>query len=99
MKKILIVVSLLFLPSCIHYSDYKDTTSYSIDNSVKAKPLKTGTACVNNVLMLIAVGDSSVEAARRNGDITKVAFVDTSYNDFWFYYPFFQKGCTVVKGE
>ena len=97
MKKILTVMTLLLLSSCIHYSDYKDTQSYSIDNSVKAT--KTGTACVNNVLFLVAIGDSSIEAAKRNGEITKVAFVDTSYNDFWFYYPFFQKGCTVVKGE
>ncbi len=93
------MVSLFLASSCIHYSDYKDTASYSIDNSVKVKPLKTGTACVTNILFLFALGDSSVEAARKNGDITKVAFVDTSYNDFWFYYPFFQKGCTIVKGE
>lgn len=90
---------LCFSSSCIRYIDYKSTTSYSIDNKVNPKPLKTGAACVTNVLMLIATGDSSVETARRNGDITKVAFVDTSYNSFWIYLPFIQKGCTVVKGE
>lgn len=92
--------SLLLLSSCgIRYYDYKATTSYSIDNKVNPKPLKTGIGCVHNILMLFAFGDSSVEAARRNGDITKVAFVDTSHNSLWVYWPLFQKGCTVVKGE
>lgn len=98
MRKIIATISLLLsLTSCIHYSDVKHTMKGYVDNSVK--PEKTGVACVNNVLFLIAIGDSSVEAAKRNGDIQKIAFVDTTYNDFMFYYPFFQKGCTIVKGQ
>ncbi len=99
MRKILVIMSLFLLSSCVRFFDYKSTTSYSIDNSVKIKPLKTGTACVYNILMFVALGDSSVETARRNGDITKVAFVDTTYSSFWLNLPYFQKGCTVVKGE
>ncbi len=115
MKKILITIMLLMSSSCIHYSDVKgamgnittvgspmsssnfEAKGHLVNNSIKAT--KTGTACVNNVLMLVAIGDSSVEAAKNDGDITEVTFVDTYYKSFWFYYPFFQTGCTVVKGR
>ena len=90
----------LMLTSCINYSDVKGAMQHqSYDNSVKLKPLRTGIACTTNALFLFTFGDSSIETAMRNGDITKVAFVDTSYTDFYFYYPFYQKGCTIVKGE
>ena len=67
------------------------------DNSVKTE--KRGIACVTNILGLITYGDSSVEKAKKDGRITKVTFVDASYKDFQWYIPFFQKGCTMVKGE
>lgn len=66
----------------------------TINNSVESR--KEGKACSVNVLYLYAGGDSSIEAAKRSGDITKVAFVDTSYFNLAY---FFQIGCTVVKGE
>jgi hypothetical protein len=84
----------------INYADYKSPVQYhSVDNRVQAKSLKTGIACTTNALFLVALGDSSIETAMKNGDITKIAFVDTSYSDLYFYYPFYQKGCTIVKGE
>lgn len=90
----------LMLTSCINYADYKSPMQHqSIDNAVKAKPLKTGIACTTNALFLFTFGDSSIETAMRMGDITKVAFVDTSYEHLYFYYPFYQKGCTIVKGD
>jgi hypothetical protein len=96
MKKIFILTLLAFLSSC-HYSDLKGTMGQSVDNSVKMN--KIGVACVRNILSLFSFGDSSIESARKNGEITKIVFVDTSYTDFFFYIPIVQKGCTIVRGE
>ena len=91
--------------SCVNYSDVKgamgnittvgstssgnnyDSNGHLINN---IKITKTGTACVNNILGFVALGDSSIEAAKKDGDITRVAYIDTTYKSFWFYYPFFQ---------
>ena len=68
-----------------------------VDNSVTVT--KRGTACVTNVLGLAAFGDSSIETAKKEGDIKNVAYVDRTYDGFMIYLPLFQKGCTVVKGN
>jgi len=39
---------------------------------------KVGTATATSILGLIATGDASIEAATRNGGITKVKYVDYS---------------------
>ena len=98
-KNIIFLAGLLLLTSCINYADVKGTMGQNVDNSVQYKPLKTGIACTTNALFLFTFGDSSIESAMLNGDITKVAFVDKDYKNFYFEYPFYQKGCTIVKGE
>lgn len=40
------------------------------------KSMKKGHACATNVLGLVAVGDASTEAAKKNGGIKTVASVD-----------------------
>ena len=75
-------------------SSWQDTISGVVDNSIEVK--KRGEACATNILGLIASGDSSIEAAKRNGGVRKVAYADTNYTNVLFLY---QKGCTVVKGE
>jgi len=97
MRKILLIIFPLLLTSCIHYADVKETMKGNVNNSVEYS--KVGTACAYSVLGLVAFGDSSVETAKKMGEIKKIAVVDTSYNDFRFYLPFYQKGCTIVKGE
>lgn len=108
-KKISIICALLLLTNCFHqnsngvssgvYTSWfdKDVAANKSNNNVAVN--KTGESCVTNVLGLVATGDSSVEAAKKNGGIKKVAFVDRKYEGFWFYIPFFQKGCTIVRGE
>ena len=39
-------------------------------------PMKTGTAQATSWFGLVATGDASIEAAKKNGDITKVYHVD-----------------------
>ena len=112
MKKILIILTLLILFSCnsyysevdIYMGDFSAVSSNKViinkhlnKNSIDAK--KTGTACITNILGLVAIGDSSIEAAKNNADITKITFVTTSNKIVWNYLPLFKIGCTIVKGE
>ena len=105
MKKVIALCSLVFLlASCGGQtrsgvtaglvSAWQDTISGVVDNSVEVK--KRGEACATNILGIVASGDSSVETAKRNAGIKKVAYADTNYTNVFFFY---QKGCTVVKGE
>ena len=50
------------------------------DNSVRS--LKKGTATSNSVLGLVAQGDCSIEAACKNGGITKISHVDWKVKSF-----------------
>ncbi len=109
MKKI--ILTILFssvLMSCVQtsngvsnglYTSWRDRDPISrVDNSVS--DVKTGVSCAKNVLMLASFGDSSIEAAKEKGKIKKVAYVDREFDGFiFFYFPIFQKGCTVVHGE
>lgn len=63
------------------------------DSTVKSK---TGTACASNILGLFATGDASVQAAKSNGNITKVAAVDHNSTTAL---GLFGKFCTTVTGE
>lgn len=104
MKKILVLTTaILTLSSCAQtrsgvsaaaITTWQDTISGVTDNSVKVK--RRGEACATNILSIIASGDSSVETAKRNAGIKKVAYADTNYLNVLGIY---QKGCTVVKGE
>lgn len=60
------------------------------------EPVKRGEACVQNFLGLIATGDASIDAAKKNGGITTVTSVDENVSRVLGYYAQF---CTVVKGQ
>jgi len=103
-KALILILSTLVLTSCGSstrsgvtgglVSSWKDTISGVADNSVEVE--KRGEACATNILGIVASGDSSIETAKRNAGIKKVAFADTSYLNVLGLY---QKGCTVVKGK
>jgi len=109
MKKIISLILLsLFVASCaqtsngvnsgVIYTSWKDRDPISrVDNSVQAN--KSGKACVKSVLGIIATGDSSIDTAKKNGNIIKVSYVDRTFEAFNFYIPIFQEGCTVVYGN
>lgn len=107
MKRITLLsfLSIFFLTSCgIRVADVKgvnnrlNTTVQEIyHNDVKNH--KVGEACVTNILYLVAVGDSSVETAARNANITKISSVSTRYKEITIQLPFYQEGCTIVTGE
>ncbi len=56
---------------------------------------KRGESCLSQSLFIIN-GDASIEAAKKNGGITKVATVDTTFKTTLFVYSEY---CTVVYGE
>ena len=104
MKKLSILAIVLLLVSCARtqsgvssawfVTSWNDTMPGTINNSVELR--KEGKSCTINVLGVYSGGDSSIETARRKGDIKKVAFVDTNYFSLL---NIFQIGCTIVNGE
>ena len=51
------------------------------DASAKVDSLKVGKSQCKDVLSLIAQGDASIAAAMKNGNITKVHFIDWKANN------------------
>ncbi len=100
--KLLIVAVLLSVTSCaannnksgpgVLFTSTKDPVFF--DNSVK--PIKKGESCSTRALAFVAVGDASMNAAKNDGNITKVASADTEYLNIL---GIFGRACTVVKGE
>ena len=57
--------------------------------------MRSGRACANVILALIAWGDASIESAKRNGGISEVTTVDHESTNFVGFGSF----CTVVYGQ
>ena len=57
---------------------------------------KRGEACMTNFLGLVATGDASIDSAKKAGNITRIASVESSHARVLGYYARF---CTVVIGE
>ncbi len=57
---------------------------------------KTGKACAESILGLIARGDASVRAAKLNGDISEVNSIDHSARNFL---GIVGEWCTLVRGK
>ena len=56
---------------------------------------RIGESCASSILGLVAMGDASIETARRNGGINMITSIDEHYLNYFFY----QKSCTVVRGR
>lgn len=57
---------------------------------------RVGEACASSILGLVAIGDASIDTARRNGGIAEVTSVDRSYLQILFFYG---RSCTIVRGR
>lgn len=101
-KIIAILSALLLVTSCgTNYNKsgpgflYTETVDpLFVDNSVRS--VKEGKACSKRILALVATGDSSIEAAKRDARIRKVSSANTEYLNVLGVYG---ESCTVVKGE
>ena len=82
MKSRLVVLSaaLLFLAGCATAfpvgSIYTEIALPVVATSNTGKALKTGTAECKSILAVVALGDCSIAAAKRQGNITRVQHVD-----------------------
>jgi hypothetical protein len=73
------------------YSGYK-----SPGNLAAGADGKTGEACISSILGAIATGDASVEAAKKAGGITTVAYVD---HEQFGVLGVYATSCTIVHGQ
>lgn len=74
------------------FTDTKDSVVATTNTGASKK----GESCATNVLAIASTGDMSIETAKRNGGITKVAAVD--YSQFSVL-GVFAKTCVIVTGE
>ncbi len=58
---------------------------------------KVGEACATGFVSVVALGDASVDAAKKAGGITDVHTVE--FQNFSILGVIYQKSCTVVTGE
>lgn len=98
MKKLMVVAFCILLTGCASYipvGAFYNQGKQGIQDNNEPTP-KTGRACINSFLAFVATGDASVEAAKRNGGITKVATIDYEVNNVL---GFIGEYCTVVRGS
>lgn len=101
MKRLLSIAATLLVVGCatarspvtgFAYSDVHGPESVTSNQAGN----KMGEACATSILGLVATGDSSTEAARRNGGITMITSVDGHAESILGIYA---KYCTVVRGR
>ena len=100
-KTLLLAATGLLLSACVYVPtdagwaliEQSKRSGYALENT--GAITKHGRACAQNILGLVAQGDSSIEAARRNVGITKVMAVDHEIES----YIVFAKVCTTVAGQ
>jgi len=82
------------LKSDVGYAFVNKTTNH--ESFVAGSATKKGTACATNILGIVAEGDSSIAAAKKNGRISTVVYTDYSVENYAFVYG---KRCTIVHGR
>ena len=94
LRILIISIAALSFSGCI-YTGIVHPVPMEIDNEVAAT--KSGTACSTMILGLIFTGDAGVDAAKKNGGITKVHNVDMEMTHILGY--LYGKHCFIVHGE
>lgn len=104
MKLLVAAAALCFLPGCFANASGGDTfalgyiySGYKSSGQIgTAQPAKEGQACVSSVLGAIATGDASLEAAKKAGGITQIAYVD---HEQFSILGIYATSCTIVHGQ
>ena len=73
------------------YSGYKSPGQVGT-----AADAKSGEACMSSIFGLVATGDASIEAAKKAGGITQIAYVD---HDQFSVVGVYATSCTIVHGQ
>jgi hypothetical protein len=74
------------------YTDVK----YGDTATTSTSATKEGKACAQSILAMVATGDASIAAAKANGGISEVSFVDHTANSIL---GIVGEWCTVVRGK
>ena len=100
MKILNLLVISLMMTSCasshLMGGIYSSTKANVTTTLARGKVTKTGEACTTSYLSAVALGDASIETARKNGGINKIAYIDSSFTNILGVY---QKYCTLVRGN
>lgn len=101
--RIALLLSTVLLANCatvgsrmgmgLFYTNVKDYTNVEFENVGTSK---AGKSCGSNILGLVATGNTSIDAAKKKGGITKVATVDFEGTSILGLYS---TVCLVVRGE
>lgn len=91
------------VPSSIAKSAGLNDTFISSKEKVNLSDLKVGVSVTTNILGLIQIGDAGIMAAIKNGDITKVHYIETKRTKIYIplgFIPIYVAGIeTRVYGE
>ena len=94
---------IIFLSGCattgfntfIGYSAVKVIKMSGSLGNDRGKDIRSGESCSHNILGLLAFGDSSIAAAKKNGRMDIVSYFDT---DILSILGFYGKVCTIAYG-
>ncbi len=103
MKGLGLLLSLLLLSGCVAGLPKSGpavvelvTQGETANNGVGST--KRGMACAQSILGLVAFGDASVAAAKRQGGITNVSSMSREITGFNVYFLRYAKSCTIING-
>jgi len=104
MRYLIAILALSFVVSGCATTGASSKTGFGMINMAKEAGMATsdvsrakqGKACSQNYLGVFAGGDSTIEAAKRAGGITKVSTVDY---EFFNVLGFYGQVCTLVVGQ
>ncbi len=101
LTRALLVVSAISLSSCQPVASplignfYNDVKFGNFATSISGAT-KEGKACASTILALFASGDASIEAAKQQGGITEISYIDHTSKSILGVWAEF---CTIVKGK
>ncbi len=100
MKKLMLLpVAAMLLGACATPATHAGTALFAQTQqpvmATNAPANRIGRACATNVLGILIQGDMSIEAAKRNGQITQVSSVDLDIKS----YAIYSEVCTIVTGR
>lgn len=100
MKKTLMIAAIsLTVVGCAYAPVNGAITVAKWDGAVsnpEVKAVNKGESCAQSILGIAAFGDASIETAKKNGNITKVASIDHETTNILYFYGQY---CTIVTGE
>jgi hypothetical protein len=98
MRMIALLIAVLMLAGCASYYPigFIYTDGKMGVQGAAGSTAKTGRACMNSILGLVAIGDASLEAAKAAGGITNVSNINYEVKNILGVYGEY---CLVVKGN